>query len=164
MGLNVPQVSLLLLNFYALRVSLRAFVFFFFNKNSALQYISLALKILSHIHIRRLPVLSVSKAWIVLQTLRESSVNVFWQSFLRITGVELARKVKLFLLPWKNSLRENGTVAKSFVNRDELFIAKILTTTSVNHWKFNSARKGRKFPTFLVGKNGIFFYKSTFFQ
>ena len=43
-----------------------------------------------------MPVSVISKAGIVMQTLRGPSPNVFWHSFLRITEVELARKAETF--------------------------------------------------------------------
>ena len=63
----------------------------------------------------------------------------------------------------KNFLHERRTVAKTFLNSVRKKIASILKTTSAEQRNFKSTQKERQFPSFLVGKNGIFF-ESRFFE
>ena len=63
-----------------------------------------------------MPVLVISGAWIVFQTLRGPFPNVFWHSFLRITEVEVARKAETFSFSWKKIPHGKTTVAKLFLD------------------------------------------------
>ena len=69
----------------------------------------------------------------------------------------ISKKNATFSFSWKTFVHENGTVANPFFNDDEHMIANILRSRSLNQRNFNSVRKKkRQFPSFLVGKNGIF--------
>ena len=99
--------------------------FFFFSKNPASQNLSLELKMFSNLHVYPLPVSVKPKAWKVKQTLRGSSPNFFWHSFLRITGVELARMAENLSFSFfrGNFSYEKATVTKSIFNPDEWMVA-----------------------------------------
>ena len=84
-----------------------------------------------------MPVLVISKARTVLQTLRGLSPNVFWHSFLQITEVELATKAETFSFSWKKKYNhEERTVAKSFVDFVEWMISNMQKTLKNRTLKF----------------------------
>ena len=141
-GRIVPEICLLLQNWNALWVKLRAFVSSFWAK--------FRLFLIFHWHRTffaptGINCASVSdiKSMNSLWKLHGPSPNVLWHSFVWITEDELARKLTLFLFLWKKIYsRKKETVAKSFLSFFGLMIANIWKITSVEHRKFKSAQSG----------------------
>ena len=156
-GPNDPQIYLLLQNWYALWVSLWTFVFFFYSKNSAFHYLSLAILFFWTYTFNMCQcVLVISKAWKVLQTLLGPSPNVFWNSFLRITGVELARKAKTFSFSSKkiSSWRKNSCkINPQPCQMDDSEYSKIYGCKTT---ELKICPKRETIPKFLGRKKGFF--------
>ena len=138
-----------------------SFCFLLFSKNPAFQYLSLALKKFLHLQVKHLPVLVISKAWIVLQTLRGSSPNVCWHSFLRITGIEFARKAYIFSFSWRKFYSWenccNNTPQPWWMDD-----CKYFEDYEFNQWKFKSTQKRETIPEFLGRKVWRFYGKKGF--
>ena len=160
-GPNVLQFSLLLQNRYALWVSLWTIVFLS-PQNSCFSLSGVGLGIFFALTGITYASISDIKSMKSIADTPLLFPNVFWHSFLLITGVELARKTETFNFPWKKFSSWKRNCCKIIPQYCWMDDSEFWKDYECKTMEFYICPKKRQFPGLLVGKKLHFFSKVGF--